>query len=385
MARGRHPTWQEEHSGFSHNGGHPRRERSPSRGFLIGVGAVGLFALFLAAVGAIAAQSPSGSDSETPIPLPDESPIPVEVTVAPPEVTPDPEYAEALSEPDGSVGQPEPGVQLTVAVSEPEATSSAVQAPRTAASSWSAAPTPVPPAPAPPPVPETVRLAGQAGETYGVRIILEGQDWGPDEASQAANVQAVISAVARLPDTVISAVVSHAHGPLTFVSNDQGRTLDGWQPYGGHPMTYYTNSDQGPGGYHASNQVVASVGATGMSIGHETLHAYQFRNVGPDEYALALLQPEMRSFMEATGWRQSGSDEQVRQATDQPWSALDSLYVYEGRALTYSTGSGATSTLAPANPIEAFAVTGSIYYTRPSWMPLPDWPEHWAWFRTNLG
>ncbi len=89
--------------------------------------------------------------------------------------------------------------------------------------------------------------------------------------------------------------------------------------------------------------------------------------------------------MEATGWRQSGSDEQVRQAVNQPWSALDSLYVYEGRPLTYSTASGATGTIAPANPIEAFAVTGSIYYTRPSWMPLPDWPEYWAWFQANVG
>lgn len=365
MARGRHPAWQEESSGFSANGGIPRRPPgadSPSRRLIIGVGVTVLFALFLAVVGAIAARSPSGSDLQAPAPLPDEPPVPA-----------------------GPAKEPEPELQLTVAVSEPEPTSSSVQAPRTAASSWSAGPTPVPPAPAPPAASEAARLAAGASEAYGVRIVLEGQDWGPDEASQVANVQAVISAIDRLPDTVISAVVAHAHGPLAFVSNHQGRTQDGWQPYGDHPMTYYTNSDQGPGGYRASNQLVASVGATSISIGHEILHAYQFRNVGPDEYALALLQPEMRSFMEATGWRQSGSDEEVRQAAHQPWSALDSLYVYEGRPLSYSTASGVTSTITPANPIEAFAATGSIYYTRPSWMPLPDWPEYWAWFRANLG
>jgi len=370
MARGRHPTWHEEHTDLGDNGGARRRRRSPSRGFLIGMGAVVLFALFLAAVGAIAAQSPSGSDPEKPVPLPTETPAPVEPTVVPPSATPEStprsEYAIATPQPD-------------------KPTSSSVQAPRTAASSWSAGPTPVPPAPAAPSAPEAVRLAAEAGDAYGVRIILEGQDWGPNEASQVANVQAVISAIDRLPDTVISAVVAHAHGPITFVSNNEGRTLDGWQPYGGHPMTYYTNSDQGPGGYHASNQVMVSVGATSISIGHEILHGYQFRNVSPDEYALALLQPEMRSFMEATGWRQSGSDEQGRQTIDQPWSALDSLYVYEGRPLTYSTAGGATSTIAPTNPVEAFAVTGSIYYTRPSWMPLPDWPEYWAWFSANLG
>jgi len=377
MARGPHPTWQANNGGLNPNRGARRRRRPSSRGFLIGTGAVILFALFLAAVGAIAAQSPSGSDHENPASLPDETPIPAEPTVVPPSATPEStprsEYAIAIPQTD------EPAAGAV-----PEPTSSAVQAPRTAASSWSAGPTPVPPALAPPSAPEAVRLASQASEAYGVHIVLEGQDWGPNEASQVANIQAVISAIDRLPDTVISAVVAHAHGPLAFVSNDQGRTLDGWQPYGGHPRTYYTNSDQGPGGYHASNQVVASVGATSMSIGHEVLHAYQFRNVSPDEYALALLQPEMRAFMEATGWRQSGSDEQVRQTINQPWSALDSLYVYEGRPLTYSTASGATSTIAPSNPIEAFAVTGSIYYTRPSWMPLPDWPEYWAWFRGNL-
>jgi hypothetical protein len=374
MARGRHPTWHEEHGGFSDNGrSYPRpRRASSSRGILFGIATV-LFVLLLAVVGVIAAQSPSGGDREGPATLPDETSPSVEPTVEPtavsPTVTPRSEYAMSTPQADASAA---------------DATSSSVQAPRTAASSWSAGPTPVPPAPATSPVAEAARLAAEANNAYGVRVVLDGQDWG-SEASQATNVQAVISAIDRLPDTVISAVVAHDNGPITFVSNDEGRTLDGWQPYGGHPMTYYTNSDQGTGGYHASNQVVLSVGATSISVGHEILHAYQFRNVSPDEYALALLQPEMRSFMAATGWRQTGTDDQVRQTVNQPWSALDSLYVYEGRPLTYSTSSGATTTITPSNPIEAFAVTGSIYYTRPSWMPQPDWPEYWAWFRANVG
>jgi len=48
--------------------------------------------------------------------------------------------------------------------------------------------------------------------------------------------------------------------------------------------------------------------------------------------------------------------------------------VYEGRPLSYVTSGGASTTISVANPIEAFAIAGSIYYTRPSWMPLPDWP-----------
>jgi hypothetical protein len=121
-----------------------------------------------------------------------------------------------------------------------------------------------------------------------------------------------------------------------------------------------------------------------MSIGHEIIHAYQFRNYGPDQYVLALLGEEMRSFMAATGWRQAGTDEQVREAANQPWDVVNGLYVYEGRPLTYTTAGGSDVSLSPPNPLEAFAVAGSIYYTRPSGMPLPDWPEYWFWFQANL-
>jgi hypothetical protein len=54
------------------------------------------FALFLAAVGVLGAQRPSDGSSAGPVPLPAESPIPVEITVVPPEVTPDPDYASSL-------------------------------------------------------------------------------------------------------------------------------------------------------------------------------------------------------------------------------------------------------------------------------------------------
>ncbi len=354
MTRGWYPTWQDNNNGSGPTSGPPRRKRSPSFGFIVGLGIVVVAAVLLTAAGVIAAPNLSGG-------------------------------APALSVTEGPAEEDAPEVEISVVESEEAVASSVVQAPLTAASSWSAEPTPASPAPAPAPASEAVRLAAEAEEAYGVVIIVEGQDWGAVDEAQTVNVQAVISAVDRLPDTIVSAAVAHGHGPLTFVSNNQGRTVDGWQPYGELVIAYYTNSDQGPGGYHASNQAVLSVGATSMSVGHEILHAYQFRNVGPDEYALALLQPEMRSFMEATGWRQTGSDDDVRLATTEPWSALDSLYVYEGRPLSYATSGGATSTISAANPIEAFAVAGSIYYTRPSWMPLPVWPEYWDWFSANVG
>jgi len=363
MAGGRHPTWQENGNGFSPNGGPAGHGRSGHRAFYIAIVAVSLLFLLMTVAGVIAAQTTSvGTPAGGGVP----------VATAEPSATPQRQFAEAGA----------PDVEIQAGVLDPS--SSTVESPRSTASSWSAGPTPVAPAAALEPATEAERLAAEAARTYGVRIVVDGQDWGATEGAQADNVRAVISAIDRLPDTVISAVVSHPQGPLAFVSNNDGRTLDGWQPYGARPMTYYTNSDQGPGGYHAANQVVLSVGATSSSIGHEIMHAYQARGVGPDEYALSLLQPEMRSFMLATGWRQIGTDEEVRAAKDQPWSVLNALYVYEGPPLTYSTGSGGGSTLVAANPFEAFAIAGSMYYTRPAWMPDPNWTEYWAWFQSHL-
>jgi hypothetical protein len=364
MARGRHPTWQENGNGFSPNGGPGGHETSGPRAFYIAICAVSLLFLLMTVAGVVVAHTSSGG-----APAGDGAPV----ATAEPSATPQREFAEAGA----------PDIQIVAGVVD-DPSSSTVQSPTTVGSSWFAGPAPVAPAAAPEAGTEAERLAAEAARTYGVSIVLAGQDWGATERAQAANVGAVISAMDRLPDTVISAVVAHPHGPLTFVSNDQGRTLDGWQPYGAHPMTYYTNSDQGPNGYHVANLVVLSVGATSSSIGHEILHAYTARDVGPDEYAQSLLSPEMRSFMAAAGWRQTGSDEEVLAAKDQPWSVLDSLYVYEGRPLTYTTGSGGGSTLVAANPFEAFAIAGSMYYTRPAWMPQPDWPEYWAWFQSHL-
>ena len=283
-----------------------------------------------------------------------------------------------------------PGGSPTPADSAASASPAAVvsttpQAPDPAVSSWSAPPQPVPQAPVPTPQPAAERLAQEAAQHFGIRIVLGGQDWGQDEASQATNIGAVISVMERLPPRVVSAVATHPHGPLTFVSNSHGRSLAGWQPYGDFPIGFYTNSDQNANGGGPANQVVLIPGFTDMSVGHEVLHAYQFRQVETDQYVLALLGEEMRSFMAAVGWRQTGTDEQVREAANQPWSVVNGLYRYEGRPLTYVTADGFAVTLNPANPLEAFAVAGSIYYTRPAGMPLPDWPEYWAWFQANLG
>jgi hypothetical protein len=96
MAGGPPPSRQQRTCDIRPGGALPRRRRSPSRGFLFGIGVLMAVALFLAVVGFMGAQRPSDGSSAGPVPLPAESPIPIEVTVIPPEVTPDPDYASLL-------------------------------------------------------------------------------------------------------------------------------------------------------------------------------------------------------------------------------------------------------------------------------------------------
>lgn len=347
----------------------PKGGYRPSRGFLFGMAGVVSLAIVLAAAAAVAASRDPQVQTG---PLP--PPPPVEVTRPPRPVTPEPDITSNQPlrvEPDGGQAHaPASGVSAS---------------PTAVASSWSTGPILSTPAPAAAISPSSAWLAQQAASIYGVRIVLEGQDWGDDETAQTENIGAVISAMDVLPVTVTSSIAAHPAGPLALLSNTQGRTEGGWQPYGGGGLSFYTNSDQGPSGYGPSNQVVLDKGADRMTVAHELLHAYQFRNVGPDGYALALLGEEMRSFMAATGWRQTASDEELRRAVHQPWEALSSLFRYEGRPLTYADRDGQAVSLPVSNPIEAFATAGAIYYARPAGMALPDWPEYWDWFRANLG
>ncbi len=260
-------------------------------------------------------------------------------------------------------------------------------APAPAVSDDSAPPAVGAPAAAPAPVLSgEEQLAANVKAAYGIIVVLEGQEWGDDEANRLANIGAVVGAFEALPAGVRSAISSHPHGPLHLLSNRHGRTLMGWQPYGDFAIGFYTNSDRGTG-LIAANQVVCISGFTTFSAGHELMHAYQFRNVAPGAYGTAMAGSEMKSFAESVGWQQLGSDEQVvaTAAADPSWSQFNALFSYQGRPLTYINAAGAESSITAANPIEAFAIAGAFYYTRPASLALPDWPEHWAWFASHLG
>jgi hypothetical protein len=217
-----------------------------------------------------------------------------------------------------------------------------------------------------------------------VRVLTEGQFWGNGEADQLRYLGALERALQSVPAGVLSAVNANAGGRLTFASNNSGRTEDGWQPYGDRAANFYCNEDRDASGQHAANQIVLQPGSGSQTIAHEIMHAYQSRGQAPGDYVSALLSAEMKSFMAAAGWRQLGTDDEVR-AAGNSWASVNALFVYEGRSTSYVNEYGTTVGLYSPNPLEAFAEAGGLYYGRSEATALPDWPEYWAWFAANVG
>ena len=247
---------------------------------------------------------------------------------------------------------------------------------------WSATPDAIAPAPAtvlPDPV---ATLVASIEAEFRVRVLTAGQNWGTDETSQVRNLNAVSTALASIPLSVRSSIA--ANGPVTVLSNDTGSTEGGWQPYGPRAANFYSNEDIVTGAQVAANQVVLQPGSTAQTIAHEMMHAYQLRGQSPGDYAGALLTPEMKSFMQVTGWTQLVSDEEVL-SDAASWDSLNADFSYGGLSLAYLNEWGETSTLFAPNPLEAYAETGGLYYAHSASTTLPDWPEYWDWFSTNVG
>lgn len=281
-----------------------------------------------------------------------------------------------------------PSPQITDASSaaptvEP-ATSSATASP-TVDGAWSATPAADTQKPSTDLAPSAAALASSLEGQYGVRILTADQDWGTDEAAQERNIGALGAALAGVPASVRSAMSNNAGGALTYLSNDGGRTEAGWQPYGNRQANYYSNEDVVAGNHIAANQIVLQPGSTAQTVAHEMMHAYQMRGQAPGNYVLALLTPEMKSFMQATGWQQTASDDDVRAAASQSWETLDADFRYSGHALTYAGENGDMLSLFAPNPLEAFAEAAGLNYAHSAATTLPDWPEYWAWFAANVG
>jgi len=271
--------------------------------------------------------------------------------------------------------------QTDAATAEPTGAPSTTLAP-TIDGAWSATPDPITSTTATA-VPDSVAaLVESIEDEFGVRVLTAGQNWGTDETLQVRNLNAVSTALTSIPPNVRSSIA--ATGPVTILSNDTGSTEGGWQPYGSRAANFYSNEDIVAGAQVTANQVVLQPGSTAQTIAHEMMHAYQLRGQAPGDYAGALLTPEMKSFMQATGWTQLVNDEEVRSDASS-WDSLNADFSYGGLSLAYLNEWGETSTLFAPNPLEAFAETGGLYYAHSASTTLPDWPEYWGWFSANVG
>lgn len=349
----------------------------PSRGFWIGMIGVAVFASVLAAVGAYAATDEPGQQPQYPA-----GPAPTVIVSYAPRITtpPDdftynsssnPSVALAPADPAGaasdSSGATTAGPGESTAVDA--ISSSTVESPTPVASSWSQSPVVATPAPTAPLSDTAEALVAYANSEFGIGIVTEGQDWGDDAATQEQNIGAVVSAWQQLPLQVTSSIVQHPHGTLQILSNEQGRTSGGWQPYGDVATSFYTNSDQSAEGYHPSNQIVLAAGSREDMVLHELLHAYSLRNVGADDYVSAFLDDEMKSFMAASGWQLLVSDDQLMANAHEPWDVVNGMFEY--------TGSGPGG----GNPLEGFASAGAEFYGGDGGHDCPEF----AWFEANLG
>lgn len=306
---------------------------------------------------------------------------------------PDGPFAIAAAVITPSAESPTPTVGAVIAgATESAATATATAPPPPIASSATQSPvigdaiSATPNAPAPStstldPVADALRTSIES--QYGVRILTSGQDWGADKGLQLRNIGAIGSALSSLPTGV--RVATNSSLPLTFLSNHSGMTEAGWEPYGAREANFYSNEDVSTSGRAAANQVVLQPGSNSQTITHEIMHAYQMLGIAPGQYALALLTPDMKSFMQATGWTQLGSDDDVRAAAGSGWDALNAMFQYNGRPLTYQNEFGDSLSLFIPNPIEAYAEAGGLYYGHSSALTLPEWPEYWDWFSAHLG
>lgn len=370
-------------------GGFGRPRWKPSRGFKVGLVGLTFFTtvLVLATVAA-ARQGDPATSAETPT----ASPAPAKDDNGKPR-RPRDSFLQEL--PGGVEGNPGVGDGSQDTPTTAPSGRTVTQAP--AAGTATASPTPtvgesafatpaaVAPEATPPLSGAAAELAAEIESRFGILVHTDGQDWGADEGDQLRNLGALEEALSLLPDGLVVEVSELNGGTLTFLSNDHGRTLSGWQPYGDRAANYYTNEDQGGSGRHASNQVVLQPGSSRHTIAHEVIHAHQLRSVEPGAFVSALLTPEMKSFMQATGWTQLVPDSEILATGGSSWDGVNDLFAYNGPSLTYTNGVGGTSELYAPNPLEAYAEAAALYYAHSSGTNLPAWDAYWNWFAANLG
>jgi hypothetical protein len=217
-------------------------------------------------------------------------------------------------------------------------------------------------APAPPPVVEPVPAvaAGPVERWAAAGIYIETQNQALDDAS-LSNVDAALSA---LPARLLGSLGNPALGSLHILVNTEGRVLSGDRPYGG-PANFFSTNE-------GTNELVLYPNQSVFTIVHELGHSYNLRGVGAGRYAMVLLDPEMRSFLAATGWQITSTDEQIR-------TAVDHIHV----AYTY-TGSFHWPRMSNDDPLEDFANSFAMYFLDPGALRQSS-PERYTWMAGTFG
>jgi hypothetical protein len=250
----------------------------------------------------------------------------------------------------------EPTPEISGATAEP-----ATVAPVNASAVTEAPPAEQAAPPAPPPVQPVVNApAGPVERWAAAGIVIVTQRQALDEVS-LANVDAALSA---LPASVLGSLGNPAMGPLHILVNTEGRVLSGDQPYGGPANFFSTNEGK--------NELVLYPQQSVFTIVHELGHAYNLRRIAAGRYAMVLLDVEMRSFLNATGWQIASNDEQIR-------GAVDHMHV----SYTY-TGSFHWPRLSNDDPLEDFANSFSMYFLDPAGLNASS-PERYAWMAATFG
>lgn len=192
---------------------------------------------------------------------------------------------------------------------------------------------------------------------YGVEIVEEGQTW--DEPS----LNAVLNALELLPPHVVSNLGNPEYGPLRILANAEATSLSGARPYASG-ANYYYNSDGG-------NEIVLTPFQGTLTILHEMGHAYQMRGVPAGRYAWVYLDPEMRDFMAASGWRLLSSEEQVRDSFD----GTDLRFQYEGASIW--------KFLSREDPAEDYANSFALFFHDPATLEQVS-PVRYEWFLQHV-
>jgi hypothetical protein len=318
--------------------------------------ALGMFAYYVASgdfdFGRPQATAPAtqGVISETSSARADQS-GPVQLTgVASIEAVPSGEPAQS-AEASSALVAVETEQQAAAPVAQVAAQSATASAPAVAA--------PQPPAVAPaqaPAAPASTSVI-ERWRALGVIIETQGQEW---DAQSLANVDAALSA---LPASLRAQLGNPALGQMHVLVNSQGRALSGKQPYGGG-ANFFSTGD-------GVNELVMYPRQRVATILHELGHAYNLRRIPAGSYARVLIDPEMESFMAATGWQVLATREEIAQSVDH----MRLNYQYDG--------SFRWQGLSRFDPLEDFGNSFAMYFYDPAGLKAQS-PERYAWMAANL-